>query len=251
MALTLNQIISRLRSLALSHRQINHFYFGDPHEFTANGDITYPACFVESQPGVMNRTTKEQQFNFRVYFLDKVHVSQDTEENETEVLSDMSSVADDMIALILNPLYQDDWIVSETVIKALGTEQFDDMVAGVVIEVGIIVEFLPDSCAVPADDVEFEQTFDMPRTKIHTYTATGDENSFSVPTLSGKHILAVWRAGYYKRAVATAPDDSEKVQVGTTDLGSGRGILGTGTVTLQTGDLLIEDEKVDFLYYGT
>lgn len=248
--MTLNQILSRLKSLALSHKQINYAFFGDPHEFVTK-DITYPACFIQSQPGVINTATKLQTFSFRLYFLDLVHVATDTEENEDEVLSDMSSVADDMFALLMSPTYQDDWVISETAVKNLGTEQFDDMLAGVVIDVEISVEYLSNACDIPADDVELPTELDMPRTKIYTYTAAGGENSFSVSTLSGKHVLGVWRAGYYKRAIATAPDDDEKIQVGVTDLGSGQGILGNGTAILRTGDELIADEKVDFLYYGT
>lgn len=249
--MTLNQILQRLRSLALSHKQINDFYFGDPHEFTANGDITYPCVFVEQIPGLIDRILKEQRFSFRIYFLDLVHVAERTEENETEVLSDMSSVAGDFLSILLSPTYQDDWIIGETAPIAPVTESLEDMAAGVFMEVSISVDFTADSCVLPTDDVELPTELDMPRTKIITYTATGDENSFSLPTLSGKHILAAWRAGMYKRVINTLPDETEKIQVGVTDLGSGQGILGTGTITLMTGDILITGEKVDILYYGT
>lgn len=251
MALTLNQIVSRLRSLALSHRQINHFYFGDKWEFDANEDITYAGCFVESQPGNYDKVTKIQRLNFRISFYDRVGVSEDTEGNETEVLSDMRSVALDFISMLSNPVYQYDWTIADTGSIIEETEQLGDMVAGVSVDLGIDVPFLVDSCQVPADDTEFEQTFDMPRTKIYTYTADGTEvDSFAVSFLSGKPILAIWRSGYYKRAVSVAPTDAEKIQVGVTDLGNGLGILGNGTVILESGDGLITNEKVDFLYYA-
>lgn len=251
MPLSLNQIVARLRTLSLSHRQVNSFYYGDPHEYTANGDITYPAIFVESQPGTIDRINKIQRYAFRIYCFDLVHVSQDTEENETEVLSDTSQIIDDLIAMVANPVYQYDWIIGDTAGKILGTEQLDDMLAGVVADIEIGVEYLTDSCVVPADDVEFEQTFNMARTKIYNYTATGSEgNSFAIAAMSDKHILALWRAGSYKRAVAVAPTDAEKIQVGTTDLGSGKGILGNGTITLESGDALIPNEKLDILYYS-
>ena len=251
MELTLNQVLSRFRSLALSHRQINHFRFGDKWEFDANEEITYAGCFVESQPGSYDRLNKKQRYNFRVFFYDRVGVSEDTEGNETEVLSDMRSIALDFISLLLNPVYQYDWTIIDTGSIIEETEQLGDMVAGVVIDLGIEVDFLADSCQVPADDTEFEQTFDMPRTKIYTYTADGTEvDSFAVSFLSGKPILAIWRSGYYKRAVSVTPTDAEKIQVGTTDLGNGLGIVGNGTVILESGDGLITNEKVDFLYYA-
>jgi hypothetical protein len=251
MPLTFNQIVARIRSLSLSHDQVNDFYFGDPHEFLANGDITYPCVFLESFPGVIDRANKIQRFTFRLYAYDLVHVATDTEENETEVLSDMSSVADDLLSMFFSPTYQDDWIIGDTALKGFGTEKLDDMVAGAELEITIGVEYFADSCQVPAEDVEFPQNIDMPRTKILTFTATGGENTFAVATLANKHVLAAWRTLAYKRVTAAVPDDSEKIQVGTVDMGSGQGILGDGTATLKLGDTLLANEKVDFLYYGT
>jgi hypothetical protein len=253
MPLTLNQLVSRLQSLSLSHRQVNHFYLGDVPEFDSQTDITYPAVFAEQQPGTINRAEKQQTFNFRLYFVDLVNVSTDTEANETEVLSDMTSVAGDMLAMLMNPLYQDDWEIANSAVISPVTESLGDMVAGVVLEVGIIVNWVADSCQVPADDVEFEQTFDMARTKLHTYEGTGSEGStWAIAFLSGKQILAVYRAGQYKRPIAVFPTGtSEKIQVGTFDSGSDNGIIGDGTVTLDTGDGLVAGEILDFLYYST
>jgi hypothetical protein len=251
MPLTFNQIVDRIRTLSLSHSQVNDFYFGDPHEYNSNGDITYPAVFLESFPGVVDRANKIQRYTFRMYCYDLVNVAADTEANETEVLSDMSQVADDILAMLFNPVYQDDWIIGDTALKGFGTEKLDDMVAGAEVELTIGVEYLADSCQVPASDVEFPQTIDMPRTKIYKYTATGSEgDTISIPELANKHILALWRAMAYKRPVAVAPTDSEKIQVGTTDMGSGQGILGDGNFILETGDSLNANEQLDVLYYG-
>jgi len=250
--MTLNTIQSRLRSLALAHRQINHFYFGDEPEFDAQTDITFPGCFCVILPGSIDRINHLQNYIFRIYFLDLVHVAERTEENETEVLSDMDSVASDFVSMLLNPLYQDDWIVGDVTPTNPVTESLGDMVAGVFIDITLSTEYNADSCLVPADDVEFPQTIDMARTKIYKYTATGLEgNTISIPSLSGKYILALWRAMAYKRAIAVAPTDSEKIQVGTVDAGSGQGIVGDGSFILQTGDALIVDEQLDILYYGT
>lgn len=251
MALTLNQVLSRLRSLALSHKQINHFYFGDVPEFDAQEDIVYPGCFCEQQPGQIDTVQRLQRFNFRIFLVDLVGVSERTEQNETEVLSDMTQVAGDLIALLKNPIYQDDWIITDTSAINPVTESLGDMVAGVFMDIGISVDYLADSCQVPADDVEFDQTFDMPRTKIYTYNGTGSEgNVIPIPEMSGKQILAVWRADSYKRAVSVAPTDAGKIQVGTIQSDNGNGIIGNGSAVLQIDDGLMLNEKLDILYYS-
>jgi len=253
MALTLNQIAARLRSLALSHKQVNSQYFGDPHEFDANGEIVYPACFVEQQPGTIDRTEHLQRFNFRVYFLNLVTVSTDTEGNETEVLSDMSSVAADFLSMVMSTVYQDDWVISPVNNVTSVTEVLGDMAAGVFVDVSIGVDFLADSCQVPAEDVTFETDFDMARTKILTYTGTGSEgSSFTVTGLAGKTVLAAYRAGSYKRGIVTLPTDSDKIKITGTDLGSYKGILSSdGTVALQTSDGLLSGEVLDFIIWST
>lgn len=251
MSLTLNQVIDRIRTLALSHRQINSFYFGDVPEFEANGEIEYPACFLEQQPGSIDRVEKLQKFNFRLYLVDLVPESTASEENETEVLSDMHSVAADVVAMLMYSGYQDDWLITDTSPVTPVTESLNDLVAGVYVDIEIGVDFLADRCQVPAEDVTFEEDFDMARTRILTYTGTGSEGaSFTVTDLAGKTVLAAYRAGFYKRVITTVPTDTEKLQVVGTDLGSRRGIAATtGVVSMQVGDALVPGEILDFIIW--
>lgn len=249
--MTYNQVISRIRTLALSHNQINDFYFGDVPEFLANGDIDYPACFLEALPGGIDRVEKLQTFNFRVYLVDRVLVSEDTEGNEQEVLSDRSSVAADLMAMLMYFDYEDDWMVEDIAPVTPITESLDDMVAGVYMDIGIKVEFIADRCQVPADDVIFEEDFDMARTRILTYTSDGSEDAtFTVTNLSGKVVLAAYRAGDYKRVITTVPTDTDKIKVTGTDLGDRKGILSSdGTVALSAGDALVNGEVLDFIIW--
>lgn len=252
--MTLNTIVSRIRALALAHDQVSSFYFGQPFEFDDEGgagSINYPSCFLEILPGTINRTDHLQTFRFRMYLMDQVGVSKETEGNETEVLSDMSSVAADILAMLMNFDDQQDYLISPDTSFTPSTERFGDMIAGVEVDFGVSVDFLADRCQVPADSVTFEEDFDMARTRILTYTATGSEgNSFSVTNLAGKIVLAIYRAGMYKRAVTTTPTDTEKIKITGTDLGDRKGILASSsTVELSSGDSLIADEILDFLIY--
>lgn len=257
MVLTLNQIIARLRSLALSHKQVSSFYFGDPWEFDTNGEVSYVACFVEQLPGTLDRLEHLQRFNFRVYFLNLVTVSTDTEGNETEVLSDMSSVAADFLAMVMSFDYQYDWTITPSNNFTSVTEVLGDMAAGVFVDIGISTDFLADRCQVPSEDVTFEEDFDMARTRLFSYTGTGLEGSSFTPTddntgvsLANRTVLAGYRAGFYKRILTTVPVDTEKIQVVGTDLGARKGILSTtGVVSLSAGDALVSGEILDFLLW--
>lgn len=250
--MTLNQVHDRLRSLALSHHQVNDFYFGDPWEFEANSDINYPCVFVQLTPGSFNRDQRQLRYNCKLYFLDQVSVAEDAEGNETEVLSDMYQVAGDFLAMLNYTGYQDDWDIEAAVAAEPRTEQLNDLVAGVSIDIGINTLYQADRCQVPAEDVTFESEFDMARTKILTYTATGLEgDSFTVSGLSGKTVLAVYRGGFYKRAITTTPTDFDSIKVVGTNLGSNRGISSTtGAVGLVSGDSPVANEIIDFLIWS-
>ena len=157
--MTLNQVKDRIKTLALSHLQINSFYFGDLSEFDANGEINYPACFLEMQPGRFDRTEHLQYYNFRIYLLDLVPESTESEVNETDVLSDQHSVCGDILAMLMYSDYQDDWVIGDLSIVTPVTESLNDLVAGVYADIEIGVDFLADRCQVPSTDVTFENDF--------------------------------------------------------------------------------------------
>lgn len=158
--LSYNQVVKRLRSLSLSHKQIDHFFQGDPWEFTANGEVNYAALFLETLPGLFNRSERQIRYNFKVHLLDLVNVSEDTEGNEQEVVSDMMSVAADFLALIGSDEW-DDWVIELTSSFTPVTEVTDDMCAGVVLDLSINIDWIPDACQVPRDSIVSEDGFDL------------------------------------------------------------------------------------------
>lgn len=160
MALTLNQIVKRFRSLALSHRQLRSFYFIGPREsIEIRPDAQFGVCIVQQLPGEINRTEKLNRFNFRVYFLDKVGVSEDTAGNELDVLSDMNLVAQDFMAMLYDPDYQHDWDITEINESSPEVEFLEDMLSGYTIAIGVSVPYMADRCAVPSGRVEEEGIF--------------------------------------------------------------------------------------------
>ena len=93
--MTLNQIVKRLEAVAYSHRQVNHFYFGDMIQWLANGDVIYPAVFTDLPTGEISTSGKQSFFDFEIWFCDLSNVAEKTRENELEVQSDLTSIAID------------------------------------------------------------------------------------------------------------------------------------------------------------
>lgn len=153
--MTLNQVIERLKTLALGHKQINSFREGDLVDILNERDIDYPMCLVQILPGSISRTSKQTNFNFAIYLLDLVNVSNDAKSNELEVQSDLTSIAEDMIALINYPGYLDTWTPSNEAQLEYFNEKFEDLVTAARITLTISTRYDANRCQVPTI-----QTFD-------------------------------------------------------------------------------------------
>lgn len=68
------------------------------------------------------------------------------------------------------------------------------------------------------------------------YTATGGETQFNVSAISGRTLLAAFRSGLNKVIVASATNDTGKIQIN------------NSVVTLPTGDVAMAGELFTFLY---
>jgi hypothetical protein len=73
------------------------------------------------------------------------------ESNETEVISDMLSVAHDFKALLNDTA--NDWDISESSAVRFFTEETPDILAGCAMDVTIVFDKELDRCAIPLDDV--------------------------------------------------------------------------------------------------
>jgi len=129
MALTYNQVLKRIQTIAEAHKQVRYFARGLLTDFLSDKTIPYAAVFLEDGGASINPGSNTASFGFRMRFVDLVHVSEDTKENELDVLSDMFSVAMDIIAQMNYPAYND-WKVSLTNNLQSLVESDGDMYAG-------------------------------------------------------------------------------------------------------------------------
>jgi hypothetical protein len=143
--------------MAASHRQIKSFYYGNVWEWLQQntGKVEYPALFVEHNTSNISTSGRTVTHQLRLYFLDLVNVANETETNENDVLSDMLSVAQDIVFMAKDPAYEspasddDAWFTSGDVSAVLYTDKTNDSLAGVSIDLPISTLMIPDRCAVP------------------------------------------------------------------------------------------------------
>lgn len=202
--LTLKQIIYRLQTLAQSHHQINHFFIGDFDEFLANGDVSYPACFVELKPtGRISKTEKMTYYNFTFHFFDLIDIATDSNNNEFEVKSDLSSIAQDYMAMLNFSDYQNDWFISMDNNFDISKYKLQDMAAGVSLDVQIATAYGSNRCQVPAENITFESPTDSSGVPLWydakyiantVYVCTGTEGyTVTITALKNRGLLSVFQ----------------------------------------------------------
>ena len=140
--MTLNQIVKTITTFANNHEQIKFVYFGDVWERLSNGEVTYPAMFFTLTDAQI--LAKQIQYNFSIYVMDRMLME---ETNETEVLSDMTLIGQDMVAELRDHIYN--WIVSDNMPMSFFTESDPDYLAGVKIDFSLTLSSLNDTCQIP------------------------------------------------------------------------------------------------------
>jgi len=139
--MTLNNIISQITSYGTSHPQINTVIFGDFADKLDDAEVVYPAMFYDLDGG--NFLAKQLSFNFSIYLLDRHLVETDAQ----EVLSDMSLVAEDIVARLRTP--SNEWITSDNINVTFFREAEPDYLAGVRLDVTITLPSINNRCQIP------------------------------------------------------------------------------------------------------
>jgi hypothetical protein len=154
--MTLKQVIKRLEGIAQAHRQINTVFVGDFDEFLSNGEIIYPACFIElAEQATISKVDRQTTYSFTIHFFDLLDLSVDTNANEFEAKSDLSSIAQDYMAL-LNYSDYTDWDISESNQMKVAKYQLADVTVGVSVTCNISTRYNSNRCQVPATDLPVE-----------------------------------------------------------------------------------------------
>jgi hypothetical protein len=146
MALTLNQLVKQITAFGNNHKQIKFVYFGDVWERLSNGEVTYPAMFFTLTNAQI--LAKQIQYSFSIYVMDRMLME---ETNETDVLSDMTLIGQDMVAKLRDPQYN--WIANDNMQITFYTESDPDSLAGIKIDITLTLSSLNDTCQIPTNGI--------------------------------------------------------------------------------------------------
>jgi hypothetical protein len=210
MALTYNQVIKRIQSLALGHRQVRTFKRGLVQEFLSDKSIPYAAVFLQDSGAAINPDQHSAMFGFRLFFLDLVHVSADAKTNELDVLSDMFSVAMDIVSQMKFPAYND-WVISGANNMQSIVENDGDMNAGWYMDLQVRIMYEQNVCEVPTDIIDYEPETpeDMKLVYDIKYVAGANEMELTIPEIVGKKVLLVTREYSPLYRVSNLPQSTE------------------------------------------
>lgn len=152
--MTLNQIVKRIETLALGHKQVRTFRKGFVTDFFTDKTTAYPAICLQDVNGGISLSGHSSSLSYRMFIADLVHVSADTKTNEQDVQSDMFSIAMDLFAQMNNPNY-DDWKISDDNPVVLFAENENDLQAGCIIDFTVRFPYVQNVCQVPTEIEEY------------------------------------------------------------------------------------------------
>jgi hypothetical protein len=210
--MTLNNVVKRIEQLSLGHRQIRTFRKGLLSDLFADKTAKYPAVCLQDFTGRISLSGHDTTLNYKLFFLDLVHVSEDSKDNEQDVQSDMVSIAQDLLAQMNNGNYND-WIISRDNNLELFVEHENDMVAGCAIEMSIRIMYEQNICQIPTDITDYTPTDnDMKFVYDIKYIATGAEGTtLSIPEIVGMKVLFITRESSPLYKVSNSPTGSEYI----------------------------------------
>lgn len=207
--MTLNQVINRIKALALAHKQVRNFYQGLVSDFLTDKTTNYPSVFLQDNGGKISTAGHATTLSYRMFLLDLVNVSENGNQNSQDVQSDMILVAMDLVAQMNAGMF-DDWALSTDNTLQLIYEDKDDVVAGVVLDFSLRIMFTQDLCQIPTTFENEITPVDMKPVNDLEYVATGTEGTtLTIPGLSDVRILLVIRGGNPLHKVSNNPDSSE------------------------------------------
>lgn len=155
--ITLNTIIKRFEDFADNHFFIRSFSFGSPEDVDLQKFDSYPLMHVVYTGATYEDTTKT--LDFEVYIFDLPSHYESKTERQKEIVSDAEQCAEDILADIANGgnifIFDEDYEVVNATVTPL-QEAGSNVLAGVLLELGIQLPYDRSACDAPIDGVQPE-----------------------------------------------------------------------------------------------
>lgn len=179
-------------------------------DFLVDKTTKYPAAFLQDNGGSISLSGHATTLSYRLFLLDMVHVSEDSKQNEQDIQSDMVSIAQDLLAQMNYPGF-DDWAISSDNQLQLLVEQDNDLIAGCYFDFSIRIMYAQNVCQVPTSITDYTPTDDSMKYLYDVkYVATGSEGTtITIPELAGKKILFMTRGNAIIYKTSSAPASNE------------------------------------------
>ena len=154
---TYGNVVNTLKCIGEQHLEIQSVTTGDIWDIDLEKNTLFPLYHIN--PVSVDVSMSQKTFNFQLFVMDIVDADGDAEQY---VLSDTLQIITDIIAILKHGeiLYGYDashgeeeryYIDDDFTIEPF-TERFDNSVTGWIVDVGIIVESVLDSCDIPIDN---------------------------------------------------------------------------------------------------
>jgi hypothetical protein len=155
--ITLNTIIKRFEDFANNHFFIRSFSFGSPEDVDLQKFDSYPLMHVVYTGATYEDTTKT--LDFEIYIFDLPSHYESKTERQKEIVSDAEQCAEDILADIANGgnifIFDEDYEVVNATVTPL-QEAGSNVLAGVLLELGIQLPYDRSACNAPIDGVQPE-----------------------------------------------------------------------------------------------
>jgi hypothetical protein len=155
--ITLNTIIKRFEDFADNHFFIRSFSFGSPEDVDLQKFDSYPLMHVVYTGATYEDTTKT--LDFEVYIFDLPSHYESKTERQKEIVSDAEQCAEDILADIANGgnifIFSEDYEVVNATVTPL-QEAGSNVLAGVLLELGIQLPYDRSACDAPINGVQPE-----------------------------------------------------------------------------------------------
>lgn len=145
---THNTILTNLREIATSHKQINSFGSGHISDIATSGVTDYVQMWVEPLDSTFSTGAVVRSYN--IYILDRCFKDQS---NVDEVISDAQFICGDIIAQLDSPQVYEFTIEkgSSFTLETLFPDWGDEELGGCRFQISIKMKWDRDRCAIPFD----------------------------------------------------------------------------------------------------